>query len=138
MNVRRLLVGPRRSALRVGIPVVATVFVVGAVSTVVYLDANEPGVYFPVDAAFAAVVASTLYAIRYHAFAVCVAIGVAAFAGSAVGFHVLGSDGALLTTLARFATDLEAATIGGIFGVLGAAAGGAVGRVLRFRRRTTA
>ena len=138
MNVRRLLVGPRRSALRVGLPVVVTVFVVAAVSTVVYLDANKPGVYFPVDAAFVAVVASALYAVRYRAFAVCVAIGVAAFAGSTVGFHVLASDGALLATLARFATEFEAAAIGGIFGALGAAAGGAVGRALRFRRRPVA
>lgn len=135
MDVRRLLVGPRDTALRVGGPVVVTAFAVAAVSAVVYLEVNEPGVYFPLDAAVVALAASAVYAARYRAVVVCVAVGVAAFAGSTVGFHVLHGDGAFLATLARFVAEPEGVAIGAVVGVVGAAVGGAVGRAVRFRRR---
>lgn len=139
MNVRRLLVGPGRSALRVGLPVVVAVGVVTAVSTASFLASNSGGgVYFALDALAVAAAASAVYAARYRAFVVCLAIGVAAVAGSQVGFHALHGDEAVLSVLARFVRDLEPVTFGVVFGAVGAAVGGVVGRALRFRRRIVA
>lgn len=135
MNPRNLLIGPGRSALCVGLPVVVAVAAVTTASTAWILASNSGGgVYWPLDAAVVAVVASAAYATRYRAAVVCLAIGVAAFAGSQVGFHAVNGDEAVLSVLARFARDLEAATFGVVFGAVGAAVGGVAGRALRFRR----
>ncbi|MXR21938.1 hypothetical protein [Halobacterium bonnevillei] len=138
-TLRRLLVGPRRTALRVGIPVVVAAAIATAVSTALFLaSTSRGGVYFPLDAAAIAVVASTLYAARYRAAVVCVAIGVASLAGSMIGFHVLHGQDPVLRTLVDFATDTEPVAIGAFFGVLGACAGGVIGYGYRVWRRRAA
>lgn len=135
MSFRRLLIGPGRSVLHVGFPVVFAVAVLTAASTASILASNSGGgVYFPLDALAVAAAASAVYAARYRAVVVCLAIGVAAFAGSQVGFHAVNGDEAVLLVLARFVRDLEAATFGVIFGAVGAAVGGVVGGALRFYR----
>ena len=137
--LQRLLVGPRRTALRVGVPSVLLVAVVTAVSTALILDSNSGGgVFFPLDAVLVAVVASTLYAARYRAAVVCVAIGVAALAGSSVGFHSLNGDEAVLRTLARFVADAEPVAIGALFGAVGGAVGGVFGYGYRAWRQRAA
>lgn len=137
-RLRRLLVGPRSTALRLGVPAAAAAFVVAAVSTYLYLQSSNPGVYFPLDTVVVAVVASAVYAARYRALVVCVAVGVAAFAGSQVGFHALHGDEAVLGVLARFVRDGEAAAFGVVFGAFGAFVGGVVGHAYRVRRRRRA
>jgi hypothetical protein len=137
--LQRLLVGPRQTALRVGVPSTIAVAVVTALSTALILESSTGGgVYFPVDAVLVAVAASTLYAARYRAFVVCTAIGVAALAGSTVGFHALHGDEALLGVLARLLREGEAMAIGAVFGAFGAVVGGVLGYAYRAWRQRVA
>ncbi|MFB6268892.1 MAG: hypothetical protein ABEH83_03050 [Halobacterium sp.] len=137
-RLRRLLVGPRLTALRAGVPAAAAAFVVAAASTTLYLATSEPGVYFPLDTVVVAVVASAVYAARYRALAVCVGIGVAAFAGSQVGFHAVHGDEAVFRVLARFARQPEPVALGAVFGAVGGVVGGLLGHAHRVRRRRVA
>lgn len=131
MDVRRLLVGPDRTALHVGLPVILGTFVLTAASTTLVLRGNSGGgVFFPLDALAIGVVASGVYAARYRAVVVCAIVGVAAFAGSYVGFHAVHGDEAVLRVLARFASDLEPVTIGAVLGAVGAGAGSVLGYVV--------
>lgn len=137
--LQRLLVGPRRTALRVGAPAVVTVATATAISTTLILDSNSGGgVFFPLHAVLLAVVASTLYAARYRASLVCVAIGVAALAGSSVGFHALHGDEAVLVALVHFFGDSEPVVIGALFGAVGGAVGGVLGYGYRVWRQRAA
>ncbi|WP_336036331.1 hypothetical protein [Halobacterium yunchengense] len=138
MALQRLLVGPDRTALRRGVPAVVLAGVLTAASTAVVLTSNSGGgVYFPLDAVAVGVGGAALYAARYRALAVCLAVGVAAFAGSYVGFHAVAGDEAVLGVLARFARDAEGAALGALAGGVGGAAGSAVGRALAVRRQRT-
>lgn len=137
-RLRRLLVGPGRTALRVGLPAVVAVAVVTAASTTLVLRSHSGGLYWPLDAMLVGVAASAVYAVRYRAAVVCVALGVAAFVGSDVGFHAIHGDEAAVATLARFVRHPEAVAFGVGFGAVGAAVGGVAGRVRRVRRARAA
>lgn len=134
-SLRRLLVGPGRTALRVGVPTVVAAGVVTAATTAWFLGSQSGGVYWPLDAAAVGVVASAAYATRYRAAVVCLAIGAAAFVGSDVGFHALNGNERVLGVLARAAGRPDILGAGAVFGAVGAAVGGVVGRVLDVRRQ---
>lgn len=131
MDPRRLLVGPDRTALHVGLPVFLGTFVLTAASTTLILRGNSGGgVFFPLDALAIGVAVSAIYAARYRAVVVCIAIGIAAFAGSTVGFHAVHGDDAVLQVLARFASDMEPVSIGAVVGAVGGGAGSVLGYVV--------
>lgn len=130
MDLRRLLVGPRRTALRAGIPMVLASFAAAAFTTTLILSSGSGGgVYWPFDAVLVALVASAVYAARYRAAVVCLAIGTAAFVGSDVGFHALHGSDAVLGTLVRLAGRTDVLGLGALFGAVGSVVGAVVGYV---------
>lgn len=135
MDLRRLLVGPPGTALRAGVPVVLASFAAAALTTSLILASNAGGgVYWPLDAALVALVASAAYAARYRAAVVCLAVGAAAFVGSDVGFHALHGNDAVLGTLRRLAGRPDVLGAGALFGAVGGVVGGVVGYAVRLRR----
>ncbi len=138
MDPRRLLVGPRHTALSAGVPVAIASFAAAALSTTLILSrASGGGVYFPFDMALVALAASAGYAARYRAAVVCLAVGAAASAGSYVGFHAIHGDETVVAVLARIAGRTDVLGAGLVFGAVGGVVGLVVGYVVR-RWRTGA
>jgi len=129
VNLRSLLFGPDETPVTRGIPVVLASAAVCALLMAWTLSGQSGGVIFPLWAVAVGLAVGLGYAYRYDALAVCVLVGVAAFAGSDLGFHAIHGGEPVVGTLADFASDPEPSALGVLFGGVGGVAGAVARRV---------
>ncbi|MFC3477331.1 hypothetical protein [Halobacterium litoreum] len=134
MTLHSLLFGPDETPVTRGLPAVLASAAGCALLMAWTLSGQSGGVVFPLWAVAVGLAGGFGYAYRYDALVVCVAVGVAAFAGSDLGFHAIHGGEPVVGTLVDFASDPEPSALGALFGGAGGVAGAAARRVVSLVR----